>query len=162
MKIKIAFIYVIAFLLLVSSCSTMKSQTYGPVSDENFKDVFLNSVQNEQQEILFYSRAIWYPNKNGFKFLPAGKSSVKGVLVFTNESIYFAEWKAKGIYSVEYSAKFNQIEKLGLAANELFGRVVIKKGNYNSFEILGIDGADIPNKEQTEIAYTIMQTKIEG
>ena len=111
---------------------------------------------------MFYSRAIWYPNKNGFKFLPAGKSSVKGILVCTNEEIYFAEWKAKGVYSAEYSVKFNKIEKLRLATNELFGRVVIKKGNYYSFEILGIDGADILNKEQTEIAYTIIQTKIEG
>lgn len=162
MKILFFFIYVIAFLLLSSSCGTIKSPTYGPVNDENFKDVFLNSVQINQQEILFYSRAIWYPNKNGFKFLPAGKSSVKGVLVCTNEGIYFAEWKANGIYNAEYSAKFNQIEKLRLAANELFGRVVIKNDNYNSFEILGIDGADIPNKEQTEIAFTIIQIKIEG
>ena len=53
-------------------------------------------------------------------------------------------------------------EILRHAANELFGRVVIKKDQFNNFEILGVTGADLPNKEQTEIAYKIIQQQTES
>jgi len=91
----------------------------------------------------------------GLNFLPAGKKSKKGVIVYTNHSIYFSEWSAKK-YNTEFSASYDQVEELRLAANDLFGRIVMKKSNYNSFEILGVNGPDLPDKDETEIAYQII------
>ncbi len=149
-------------LLILVACGTTHSPTYGPINEDVFQDVFLTSIGDQQQQILFYSRAIWYPNKNGFKFLPAGKKSHKGIIVCTDQGVYFTEWNTSGSYSTEFLAKYDQIEMLRHAANNLFGRVVIKKDHFNSFEILGIDGADLPNKEQTEIAYKIIQQQAES
>ena len=42
-----------------------------------------------------------------------------------------------------------------------FGRIVIKNYTYNSFEILELGGTNLPNKEQTEIAFSILQKRIE-
>jgi hypothetical protein len=91
----------------------------------------------------------------GLNFLPAGKKSKKGVIVYTNHGIYFSEWSAKK-YNTEFSASYDQVEELRLAANDLFGRIVMKKSNYNSFEILGVNGPDLPDKDETEIAYQII------
>lgn len=149
---------------LLSSCSYSGNlsfnPSFGPVQEENFQTVFLESISEDQQEIIFYSRAIWYPNKNGFKFLPAGKKSRKGVIVYTNYGIYFSEWGASR-YNTEFSVSYEQLEGLRLAANDLLGRIVIKKNNYNSFEILGVNGSDLPDKEETEIAYQIIIQKKE-
>ena len=149
-------LFILALVLFLCSCANTKNLTYGPVQDENFQNVFLESITNNQQEVIFYSRAIWYPNKNGFKFLPAGKKSRKGVIVCTDQGVYFSEWSAKQ-YTPVFSSKYNQISELRLAANELFGRVVVKTENYNSFEILGVEGPHLPNKEETEIAFQILE-----
>ena len=143
-------------VLFLCSCASTNNPTYGPVQDENFHNVFLDSIANDQQEVIFYSRAIWYPNKNGFKFLPAGKKSRKGVIVYTDQGVYFSEWGSKQ-YTLVFSSKYNQINEMRLAANELFGRVVVKTENYNSFEILGVEGPHLPNKEETEIAFQILE-----
>ena len=151
-----------SLLLLLVACGTTHNPTFGPINEDIFQAVFLTSIGDQQQQILFYSRAIWYPNKNGFKFLPAGKKSQKGVIVCTDQGVYFTEWNTSGSYRTEFLAKYDQIKILRHAANELFGRVVIKKDQFNSFEILGVTGADLPNKEQTEIAYKIIQQQTEG
>lgn len=142
------------------ACESIANQTFGPIKEDNFQNIFLESIAEDQQEVIFYSRAIWYPNKNGFKFLPAGKKSRKGVIVYTDQGIYFSEWSAKK-YTTVFSITYDQLEEIRLAAKNLFGRIVVKKGNYNSFEILGVNGPDLPNKEETEIAYQIIVQKQE-
>lgn len=150
---------VLFFTLLLISCAKsgnlFVNPTFGPVQEEEFQNVFLESITEDQQEIIFYSRAIWYPNKNGFKFLPAGKKARKGVIVFTDLSIYFSEWSTKK-YNTVFSVNYDEVEELRLAANDLFGRIVMKKGNYNSFEILGVNGPDLPDKDETKVAYEII------
>ncbi len=156
---------VLFFTLFLFSCansgSLSVSPTFGPVQEDDFQSVFLESIVEEQQEIIFYSRAIWYPNKNGFKFLPAGKKSRKGVIVYTGQGIYFSEWSAKK-YNTAFSVNYDEVEELRLAANDLFGRIVMKKGNYNSFEILGVNGPDLPDKDETEVAYEIIAQQKEA
>lgn len=137
------------------ACSSITNPTFGPVQEENFQNIYLENIVEDQQEVIFYSRAIWYPNKNGFKFLPAGKKSRKGVIVYTDQGIYFSEWSAKQ-YKTVFSADYGQVGELRLAANELFGRIVIKKDDYNSFEILGVNGPDLPDKGETDVAYQII------
>ena len=56
-----------------------------------------------------------------------------------------------------FTARYEEITEHRLAANELFGRLVVKAQNYNSFEILGVSGPDLPNKEETEVAFEIIQ-----
>ena len=51
----------ILLLFLLSSCNTSNSPTFGPVSQADFQQRFLEDIRDEQQQILFYSRAIWYP-----------------------------------------------------------------------------------------------------
>ena len=87
--------------------------------------------------------------------MPAGKKSRKGVIVYTDQGIYFSEWSAKK-YATVFNASYDQLEELRLAANDLFGRIVVKKGSYNSFEILGVNGPDLPDKDETEVAYQII------
>ena len=118
MKIKILLMTKLLIVLLITACGT--NPTYGPIEGENFEDIFFESLENKEQELLFYSPSIWYPKKNGFKFLPAGKSSIKGVFVCTDKSIYFSEWKAKGNYSTVYLTNYDEVENIRLAANELF------------------------------------------
>lgn len=151
-KLNIAVIF-ITFLL--TACASTSNPTFGPVTEEDFQSVFVASIDENQQEVIFYSRAIWYPNKNGFKFLPAGKESRKGVIVYTNQAIYFSEWSGKN-YEMIFSVKYGQVGELRLAANDLFGRIVIKNETYNSFEILGVNGPDLPDKDETEVAYQII------
>lgn len=146
---------VICIALLLMACSSITNPTFGPVQEENFQNIYLENIVEDQQEVIFYSRAIWYPNKNGFKFLPAGKKSRKGVIVYTDQGIYFSEWSAKQ-YKTVFSADYGQVGELRLAANELFGRIVIKKDDYNSFEILGVNGPDLPDKGETDVAYQII------
>ena len=100
------------------------------------------------------------PNKNGFKFLPAGKKSRKGVIVCTEKGVYFSKWSASKGYITEFNANYDQIELTRFAANELLGRVVIKKDKYDSFEILGVNGPDLPNKEETEILFKIIDQQL--
>lgn len=113
------------------------------------------------QDVIFYSRAIWYPNKNGFKFLPAGKKSRKGVIVYTNKGVYFSEWSGREYVNV-FSAAYGQVGELRLAANDLFGRIVIKQDSYNSFEILGVAGPDLPDKDETDVAFQIIDRLRKG
>lgn len=146
-----------AFLIItVTACSTFESPTYGPIQANYFQDVFLQDIQITNQEIIFYSRAIWYPNKNGFKFFPASKKSLKGVIVYTDQAIYFSEWSVNQ-YKTKFSINYHEIKQTRLAGNDLFGRVVIHTDNYNSFEILGIKGIDIAHKEETQIAYNLIE-----
>ena len=146
----------VLLIVFLNACTSTNNPTYGPIQNENFETVILETIDNNQQEIIFYSRAIWYPNKNGFKFLPAGKKSRKGIIVYTNLAVYFSEWNSKHYIPV-FSFKYNQINELRLASNDLFGRVVVKTENYNSFEILGIEGPHLPNKEETEVAFKILE-----
>ncbi len=152
----------IPLLFLLSACGTTNSPTFGPVDDDQFEQQFLHNIKEREQQILFYSRAIWYPNKNGFKFLPAGKKSRKGVIVCTNEGVYFSKWSTSKGYISEFNTRYDQIKVVRLAANELFGRVVIQKENYNSFEILGTQGPDLPNKNETEVLYKIIDQQLEN
>lgn len=154
-KINPLFVVFSTVLLLFACASVTTNTTFGPIQEENFQSIFLESIAEDQQDVIFYSRAIWYPNKNGFKFLPAGKKSRKGVIVYTNQNIYFSEWNAKQ-YKTLFSARYDQVEETRLAANELFGRIVIKQGSFNSFEILGVNGPDLPDKDETEVAYEII------
>lgn len=153
---------ILFFVLFLISCSSAGnfsfSPTFGPIQEESFQTVFLESITEDQQEIIFYSRAILYPNKNGFKFLPAGGKSRKGVIVYTEQAIYFSEWSSKK-YNTVFSVNYDEVEELRLAANDLFGRIVMKKDNYNSFEILGVNGPDLPDKDETEVAYQIIVQK---
>ncbi|MEJ2114835.1 MAG: hypothetical protein P8X88_01990 [Gammaproteobacteria bacterium] len=152
--IKLPLVFFPVTLLLVA-CASVANPTFGPIKEDSFPDFFLESIAEDQQEVFFYSRAIWYPNKNGFKFLPVGKKSRKGVIVYTDQGIYFSEWSAKK-YTTVFNASYDQLEELRLAANDLFGRIVVKKSNYNSFEILGVNGPDLPDKDETEVAYQII------
>ena len=152
--IKLPLVFFFITLLLVA-CASVTNPSFGPIKEDNFQNIFLESIAEDQQEVIFYSRAIWYPNKNGFKFLPAGKKSRKGVIVYTDQRIYFSEWSAKQ-YNIVFSASYDQLEELRIAANDLFGRIVVKKDNYNSFEILGVNGPDLPDKDETEVAYQII------
>lgn len=145
---------ILSATILFAACASTNNPTFGPVKEDNFQDTFLESIADDQ-EIIFYSRAIWYANKNGFKFLPAGKKSRKGVIVYTDEEIYFSEWSAKK-YNTVFSVSYEQAQEVRLAANDLFGRLVIKKDKYNSFEILGVNGPDLPDKGETEVAYQII------
>ena len=107
-KYKLLFTVLFSTLLLISCANSGNlsvSPTFGPVQEEEFQNIFLDSITEDQQEIIFYSRAIWYPNKNGFKFLPAGKKARKGVIVYTDQSIYFSEWSTK---------KYNIVFKLNI------------------------------------------------
>ena len=148
------FIFIISVFLY--ACTGANNPTYGPIQEDIFQQAFLESIVDKQQEVIFYSRAIWYPNKNGFKFLPAGKKSRKGIFICTNQAIYFSEWSAKQ-YQPVLKVEYDQISSLRLAAIELLARVVIKADNYNSFEILGVTGPELPNKEETDIAYQIIE-----
>jgi len=148
----------IIMLCLLAACSSTTSSSYGPIKDDNFQEVIAENVIGSTEQIVFYSRAIWFANKNGFKFLPAGKKSRKGVIVCTDQALYFAEWKANK-FSPVFTAKYSEISAQRLAANELFGRLVIKADSYNSFEILGVGGPDLPNKEETEVAFEIIKNQ---
>ena len=152
--------------IFLVSCANISSSTYGPVANDDFQNRFLASVKDEQQNVVFYSRAIWYPNKNGFKFLPAGKKSQKGILVITDQAVYFSTWKANKTYAVEFSTNYAQVELVRHAANDLLGRLVIKttqkKNQFNSFEILGVDGTELPDKAETLTAFQIIQQLITG
>jgi|GEM_PF-2381358 len=152
---------IIFITIFLTSCASISNPTFGPIQEENFPSVFAEIIEVDQQEVIFYSRAIWYPNKNGFKFLPAGKKSRKGVIVYTTESVYFSEWAGKN-YNVVFSAVYDEVSELRLAANELFGRIVIKKDRYNSFEIMGVNGPDLPDKDETKVAYDIIATQKEN
>jgi len=147
-------LFALLLIIFANPGNLSAGPTFGPVQEEGFESIFLESIA-KQQEIIFYSRAIWYPNKNGFKFLPAGKKSRKGVIVYTEQAIYFSEWKAKG-YELVFMVDYAQVSEFRLAANDLFGRMVIKKDHYNSFEILGVNGPDLPDKDETEVAYGII------
>ena len=87
--------FTLILIALVNACSSINNPTYGPVKDGNAQNVLLESIADDTQEVVFYSRAIWYPNKNGFNFFPAGKKSRKGVIIYTDRSVYFAEWASK-------------------------------------------------------------------
>lgn len=154
-KIKLLFTIFSTTFLIFACASATTNPSFGPVQEDDFQNIFTESLAEDQQDIIFYSRAIWYPNKNGFKFLPAGKKSHKGVIVYTSKGVYFSEWSAKK-YKTVFSAEYAQVEEVRLAANELFGRIVIKQGNFNSFEILGVNGPDLPDKDETEVAYEII------
>ena len=152
-------IVIICITFSLAACaSTSLNPTFGPVKKDNFQSVFSESIAEDQQQVIFYSRAIWYPNKNGFKFLPVGKKSRKGVIVYTDKAIYFSEWSVKK-YKAVFVADYDQVEELRLAANDLFGRIVVKKDDYNSFEILGVNGSDLPDKDETDVAYQILELK---
>jgi len=139
---------------LILACASVGNPTYGPIKEDSFQDTYLSGV-TENQQVIFYSRAIWYANKNGFKFFPAGKKSRKGVIAYTDQGIYFLEWSAKK-YNAVFTASFEEIKEARLAANDLFGRIVVKKDKYNSFEILGVNGPELPDKDETEVAYQII------
>ena len=53
---------VLFFTLLLISCAKsgnlFVNPTFGPVQEEEFQNVFLESITEDQQEIIFYSRAI--------------------------------------------------------------------------------------------------------
>lgn len=155
---KLILIVCMLTIISLSACSSTTSPSFGPIKDEDFQAIISNSILENDEEIIFYSRAIWFANKNGFKFFPAGKKSRKGVFICTERAIYFSEWKAKKYIPV-YTANYAEISEHRLAANELFGRLVVKAQNYNSFEILGVSGPDLPNKEETEVAYEIIQSQ---
>jgi hypothetical protein len=142
-------------VLFLAACASTNSPSFGPIQDDAFQNIFLQDIAEDQQKIIFYSRAIWYPNKNGFKFIPAGKKSRKGVLVYTEQGVYFSEWNAKK-YNTVFHADYQQLEEVRLAKNDLFGRLVMKKDDYNSFEVMGVNGPDLPDKDETEIAYQII------
>ena len=144
------------FMPLLFACSSTTSPSFGPVKDDQFQTIISENFLEDEEEIIFYSRAIWFANKNGFKFFPAGKKSRKGVFICSNQAVYFSEWKAKR-YMPVFTARYEEITEHRLAANELFGRLVVKAQNYNSFEILGVSGPDLPNKEETEVAFEIIQ-----
>lgn len=155
-KILSSNVVIICVTFFLTACaSTSSNPTFGPVKGDNFQSIYAESIGVDAQEIIFYSRAIWYPNKNGFKFLPAGKKSRKGVIVYTRKGVYFSEWSAKK-YTTVFSTDFQQVGELRLAVNDLFGRMVIKKDAYHSFEILGVTGSDLPDKDETEVAYQII------
>jgi len=158
MKISKLAIVACAAILLLNACSSIANSSFGPIKQDNFAEVFADSIKTQQAEIIFYSRAIWYANKNGFKFLPAGKKSRRGVFVCTTKGIYFSEWKANA-YQTAFNADYNQIADLRLAANDLFGRLVVKTDLYNSFEVLGVAGPDLPDKDETEVAYQLIATQ---
>ena len=144
-------------LLLISACGTTFGPNYGVIKQNDFQDVFMSGLSDQQQEILFYSRAFWYPNKNGFKLIPAGKKSQKGVFVITDKGLYFSKWSSgEKNYKAVLDIKFEEIEIVRDASNELFGRIVVKKGDYNSFELLGVEGPELPSKDQTDIAYKLL------
>ena len=155
-KNSLVLIVCILSIFFLFACSSTTSPSFGPVKEDNFQTIISESVLEGNEEVVFYSRAIWFANKNGFKFFPAGKKSRKGVFICTERAIYFSEWKAKK-YTPVFTASYTEITDHRLAANELFGRLVIKTQNYNSFEILGVSGPDLPNKEETEVAYEIIQ-----
>ena len=140
------------------ACSATSNPSFGPIKEDNFQTIISNSILEDNEDVIFYSRAIWFANKNGFKFFPAGKKSRKGVFICTDRAIYFSEWKAKK-YSTAFTASYAEITEHRLAANELFGRLVVKAQNYNSLEILGVTGPDLPNKEELEVAYEIIQNQ---
>lgn len=147
---------------LVLACASVSlNPTFGPVKEESFQTIFSKSINEDQQEVIFYSRAIWYPNKNGFKFFPAGKKSRKGVIVYTKDAVYFSEWGGKK-YTTAFSTTYEQVDELRLASNDLFGRIVIKHGAYNSFEILGVNGPDLPDKTETDVAFQIIDKLRKG
>ena len=148
----------VLFVAVLFSCSGTTGPNFGPVKDENFQAIISDSMLEDGEEMIFYSRANWFANKNGFKFFPAGKSSRKGVLIFSNQAVYFSEWKAKR-YSPVFTARYDEITEYRLAANELFGRLVVKANNYNSFEILGVSGPDLPDKDETDVAFEIIQSQ---
>lgn len=159
-KIKsLTLIFCAAFIIFACASATI-NPAFGPIKEENFQDIFAESINEDSQDVIFYSRAIWYPNKNGFKFLPAGKKSLKGVMVYTKKGVYFSEWSAKQ-YKTVFSVEYSEVEEIRLAANELFGRIVIKQGSFNSFEILGVKGPDFPDKDETEVAYKIIAQQTE-
>ncbi len=152
--------FILILIIFLFACVGTNNPTYGPVRDENFQNTFLESITDNQQEVIFYSRAIWYPNKNGFKFLPAGKKSRKGVFICTDKTIYFSEWRVKK-YQPVFSVEYDKINELRLAANELLARIVVQAENYNSFEILGVSGPELPDKEETNVAYQIIEQQKE-
>jgi hypothetical protein len=154
-KLKSILVIISSAFLVVACANVITNPSFGPIQDDNFQVVFSDSIDEDQQDIIFYSRAIWYPNKNGFKFLPAGRKSRKGVVVFTSKTVYFSEWNAKN-YRTVFSTEYSQIEETRLASNELFGRIVLKKDGFNSFEVMGVNGPDLPNKDETEVAYKII------
>ena len=151
---------ILSLLFLLISCASngtlSMNPSFGPVQDNEFQSIYIESIAEEQAKIIFYSRAIWYANKNGFKFLPAGKKARKGVLVYTHQGVYFSEWTAKK-YNTVFNVSYDQIEEFRLSANELFGRLVVKKGSYHSFEILGVNGPDFPDKDETNVAYELIE-----
>ena len=151
----------LSVVLFVTSCANISTSTYGPIANDDFQNIFLAGIDDSQEEIVFYSRAIWYANKNGFKFLPAGKKSRKGVIVITDQAVYFSAWNSNKTYTVEFSTNHAQIELVRHAANDLLGRLVIKKtqlkNQFNSFEILGVGGAELPDKAETLTAFQIIQ-----
>ncbi len=160
-----SFLCILLSIFLIS-CTSISSSTYGPIADSDFQNIFISSINDNQQEILFYSRAIWYPNKNGFKFFPAGKKSKKGIIVVTDQAVYFSAWSSNKKYSPEFSTNYEQIELVRHAANDLLGRVVIKKtqqkNQFNSFEILGVEGTELPDKAETVTAFKIIQQLAAG
>lgn len=152
----------VVFSFFSSSCSSISVSNYGPIANDDFQSIYLATIADDQQEVVFYSRTIWYPNKNGFKFLPAGKKSRKGVIVITNKAVYFSAWDSNKSYITEFSANYEQIELVRHATNDLLGRLVIKKDQYNSFEILGVNGAELPDKAETLTALQIIQQLVAG
>jgi len=151
--------HIFATILLLSflnACSSATNSSFGPIKQDNFQTEISENVVGQNEEVIFYSRAIWHANKNGFKFLPAGKKSRKGVFVCTDQTIYFLEWKAKK-YTPVFTAKYSEISEYRVAANDLFGRLVVKEDRYNSFEIMGVSGPDLPNKEETDVAFNIIK-----
>ena len=161
MSVKINIIFLIS-ILYISACGTTGNPNYGVIDNNNFPEVFMSGITDKKQEIIFYSRAIWYPNKNGFKFLPAGKKARKGVVVITDKGFYFAEWRTGNNYQTVLDIKFEEIEMVREASLELLKRVVIKRDKYNSFEILGVEGPELPSKDQTDIAYKLLVQQSES
>ena len=159
--IKLNTIITCIIFYLTACASVSLSPTFGPIQEDDFQNIISESLNEDVQDVIFYSRAIWYPNKNGFKFLPAGKKSRKGVIVYTNKGVYFSEWSGREYVNV-FSAAYGQVGELRLAANDLFGRIVIKQDSYNSFEILGVAGPDLPDKDETDVAFQIIDRLRKG
>jgi hypothetical protein len=149
---------IILHILLFSCAST------GPVSSPDFERIVRNSLQLENEKILFANSAEWMPGTYGFENPRQFRydQALRGVLVCTEQSLYFLVWdNADSTYIPRMKMDYKDISSAKRKKYGLGLRFIVQNEKYetHSFQALSPGGIST-DSQKTEMAYQIIQNHL--
>jgi hypothetical protein len=126
-----------------------------------FEQIVRNSLPIKDEKILFYNAASWLPHIYGYSemFKMIGTLSNDGVLVCTENSLYFVVWsKDNQRYIPGLKVDYEDLTEVVVKKWGLGRRLVISDKNFSfhSFEI----GGAIIDQEKTQEAYELLYGRL--